>query len=173
MPIGSAAIGQVHRATLRQESTPVMVKIRYPNVERLLFGRDVRTIKMFAQLAQPVHVPELEEIEKQLMTELEYVQEGQQLERVHLNLREAGLDRMGKMCRVPRAYLEFCTTRVLVIEELCGVKLAEGLKNEMQVRAKQLGKSPEQFMAEVRQQEVAAKENGEELMGPTSSEYDL
>jgi len=42
-PIGSAAIGQVHRATLR-DGTPVVVKVRYPNVERLLRG-DIRTIK--------------------------------------------------------------------------------------------------------------------------------
>jgi predicted unusual protein kinase regulating ubiquinone biosynthesis (AarF/ABC1/UbiB family) len=36
-PIGSAAIGQVHRATLR-DGTPVAVKVRYPNVERILRG---------------------------------------------------------------------------------------------------------------------------------------
>jgi hypothetical protein len=42
-PIGSAAIGQVHRAILR-DGTPVVVKVRYPNVERLLRG-DIRTIK--------------------------------------------------------------------------------------------------------------------------------
>lgn len=36
-PIGSAAIGQVHRATL-EDGTPVVVKVRYPNVERILRG---------------------------------------------------------------------------------------------------------------------------------------
>lgn len=59
-PIGAASIGQVHRAVL-QDGTPVVVKVCYPNVERLLRG-DVRTIKMFAQVAQPVHVPGLEEV---------------------------------------------------------------------------------------------------------------
>ena len=34
---------------------------------------------MFAQVAQPVHVPALEEIEKQFMTEFDYVKEGEQL----------------------------------------------------------------------------------------------
>lgn len=171
-PIGSAAIGQVHRATLKRDGTPVVVKVRYPNVERLLRG-DVRTIKMFAQVAQPVHVPALEEIEKQFMTEFDYVQEARQLEQVRLNLKEAGLEGPGKACRVPKAYMEFCTTRVLVMEELHGVKLAEGLKDEMKLRAKQQQKTPEQYMAEVKQQEQEAKEKGEELRGPTSSEYDL
>ncbi len=57
-PIGSASIGQVHRATLKCASgkgkagQKVVVKVQYPEVERVFRG-DVRTIKMFAQVAQP------------------------------------------------------------------------------------------------------------------------
>ena len=65
-PIGAASIGQVHRATLK-DGQRVVVKVMYPEVEELFRG-DVRTIKMFAQIAQPVHVPPLDEIEKQFMT---------------------------------------------------------------------------------------------------------
>eukprot|EP00980_Cylindrotheca_fusiformis_P024381 scaffold11809_cov128-Cylindrotheca_fusiformis.AAC.20 len=169
-PIGSAAIGQVHRATLR-DGTPVVVKVRYPNVERILRG-DVRTIKMFAQLAQPVHVPALEEIEEQFMTEFDYVQEGEQLANVRKNLRMAGLEGPGKLCRVPKPHLEYCTQRVLVMEELHGVKLADGLKEEMVVQAKREGKTTEQYLSEVKQKERDAKCRGEELKGPSSTEYD-
>jgi aarF domain-containing kinase len=171
-PIGSAAIGQVHRATLKRDGTPVVVKVRYPNVERILRG-DVRTIKMFAQLAQPVHVPALEEIEKQFMTEFDYVQEAEQLNQVKANLSKAGLEGPGKMCRVPKPYMEFCTTRVLVMEELYGVKLADGLKQEMKERAKVEGKTVKQYMTEVKQKETEAKEKGEELKGPTNNEYEM
>jgi aarF domain-containing kinase len=171
-PIGSAAIGQVHRATLKRDGTPVVVKVRYPNVERILRG-DVRTIKMFAQLAQPVHVPALEEIEKQFMTEFDYVQEAEQLNQVRANLQKAGLEGPGKMCRVPKAYMEFCTTRVLVMEELHGVKLADGLKEETKARAKEQGKTVKEYMTEVRQKEQAAKDKGEELRGPSSAEYEM
>jgi aarF domain-containing kinase len=171
-PIGSAAIGQVHRATLKRDGTPVVVKVRYPNVERILRG-DVRTIKMFAQIAQPVHVPALEEIEKQFMTEFDYVQEAEQLNQVKANLSKAGLEGPGKMCRVPKPYMEFCTTRVLVMEELYGVKLADGLKQEMKERAKVEGKTVKQYMTEVKQKETEAKEKGEELKGPTNNEYEM
>ncbi|CAJ1930437.1 unnamed protein product [Cylindrotheca closterium] len=170
-PIGSAAIGQVHRATLKN-GTPVVVKVRYPNVERILRG-DVVTIKMFAQIAQPVHVPALEEIEEQFMTEFDYVQEGQQLENVRKNLRKAGLEGPGKACRVPKPYLHLCTERVLVMEELHGVKLADGLKDEMGIQARREGKTTEQYMSEMKQKERLAKERGEELKGPSSSEYDM
>ena len=77
---------------------------------------------MFAKVAQPVHVPALEEIEEQFMTEFDYVQEAQQLENVRKNLGKAGLEGPGKICRVPKPYLELCTERVLVMEELHGVK---------------------------------------------------
>jgi aarF domain-containing kinase len=162
-PIGSAAIGQVHR---------VVVKVRYPNVERILRG-DVRTIKMFAQIAQPVHVPALEETEKQFMTEFDYIKEAEQLNQVQANLERAGLEGPGKICRVPKAYIEFCTKRVLVMEELHGVKLADGLKEEAKYRAKQEGKTVKEYMADIRQQEEEAKAKGEELKGPTKSEYDM
>lgn len=171
-PIGSAAIGQVHRATLRRDGSPVVVKVRYPNVERLLRG-DVRTIKMFAQIAQPVHVPGLEEIEKQFMNEFDYVQEAEQLETVRKNLHQAGFEGPGKMCRVPHAYKELCTTRVLVMEELHGVKLVDGLKEEVKVRAAKEGKTVQQFMAEVKAKEDFAKSLGTEYMGPTRDEYDV
>jgi aarF domain-containing kinase len=172
IPIGSAAIGQVHRATLKRDDTPVVVKVRYPNVERILKG-DVRTIKMFAQIAQPVHVPALEEIEKQFMTEFDYIKEAEQLNQVQANLAKAGLEGPGKLCRVPKAYMEFCTKRVLVMEELHGVKLADGLKEEANRRAQQEGKTLKEYMDEIKHQEKQAKAKGQELMGPTKSEYDM
>ena len=150
----------------------VVVKVRYPDVERLLRG-DIRTIKMFAKVAQPVHVPALEEIEKQFMTEFDYVQEAQQLETVRKNLNKAGIEGPGKMCRVPKAYLEYCTERVLVMEELHGGKLADGLKQEMKIQAKREGKTEKEYLKEVKQKEEEAKEKGEELMGPTSEEYNM
>ena len=161
----------MHRATLK-DGTKVVVKVRYPDVERQLRG-DVRTIKMFCSVAQPVHVPALEEIEKQFMTEFDYVQEGEQMETVRQNLEKAGLAGPGKICRVPRAYLEYCTQRVLVMEELNGDKLAVGLKQEMKVQAEREGKSVDTFYKEIKQQEREAREKGEEIMGPSSSEYDL
>jgi aarF domain-containing kinase len=128
---------------------------------------------VFAQVAQPVHVPALEEIEKQFMTEFDYVQEAEQLESVRNNLARAGLEGPGKLCRVPKAYLEYCTTRVLVMEELKGGKLADGLKNEMRVQAAREGKTEQQYLTDMRKKEAEAKEKRSELKGPTVEEYDM
>jgi hypothetical protein len=59
------------------------------------------------------------------------------------------------------------------MEELHGMKLSDGLKEEMKERAKQLGKTPTQYMAEMKQDEREAKEKGEELKGPSKEEYDM
>lgn len=75
------------------------------------------------------------------------------------------------MCRVPKPYLGLCTERVLVMEELHGVKLADGLEKEMKVQATREGKTTEQYTSEMKQKERLAKERGEELVGPSSKEY--
>ena len=167
-PLGSASIGQVHRATLK-DGTRVVVKVCYPNVERLLRG-DVRTIKLFAQVAQPVHVPALEEIEKQFQTEFDYVQEAIHLQTVHDNLERAGL--VPGMCQVPRPYMEYCTKRVLVMEELFGDKLSVELKKDVARTAERMGKRVEDFVLEQEDRKEQARAQGQEAMGPTSSEYD-
>ena len=62
-PIGAASIGQVHRATLKRDGSKVVVKVMYPGVEDTFRG-DVRTIKMFCEVAQPVHVAPLIEVDQ-------------------------------------------------------------------------------------------------------------
>jgi len=133
----------------------------------------VRTIKLFARVAQPVHVPALEETEHQFMTEFDYVKEAEQLNTVRSNLKRAGLEGENKLCRVPFAYMDYCTRRVLVMEELHGVKLADGLKEETKGRAEAEGKTVDEYIADVKEQERRAKEKGEDLKGPSNAEYKL
>jgi aarF domain-containing kinase len=170
IPIGAASIGQCHRATLL-DGTRVVVKVMYPEVERLFRG-DVRTIKLFAQLAQPVHVPALEEIEKQFMNEFDYEQEARQLNTVRENLQKAGLEGEGQLCRVPKPYVELATKRVLVMEELKGDKLQVELRKDMERHAHRMGKTVQEFHNEIQQKEREAKARGEQYLGPSSAEYE-
>jgi len=164
-PIGAASIGQVHRATLKNNGDKVVVKVMYPNVEQVFRG-DVRTIKLFAQIAQPVHVPPLIEIEKQFMTEFDYIQEARQLEMVRDNMMKSGI--AGKKCEIPKPYIELCTKRVLVMEELHGDKLVVELKRDMERQKKRMeGMLQNEESAEEFVKEFALGENG-----PTAEEYD-
>jgi aarF domain-containing kinase len=170
-PIGSASIGQVHRAVLK-DGTHVVVKVRYPDVERLLRG-DVRTMTAFCEVAQPVHVPGLLEIEKQFQTEFDYREEAANLEAVRENLEKAGLCGKGKLCIVPKPYRKYCTKRVLVMEELNGDKLHVALKKDMQKYAELSGQTIEEFIAKQKATSQEKEEKGETLQGFSAREFDL
>jgi aarF domain-containing kinase len=165
-PIGAASIGQVHRATLTS-GEKVVVKIMYPNVENVFRG-DVRTIKLFAQIAQPVHVPPLIEIEKQFMTEFDYVQEAKQLEKVRENMIKSGIAGGKGKCEIPKPYLDLCTKRVLVMDELKGDKLVVELKRDMERQKKRM----EDMLKNEEKAEQFAKEFELGENGPTAEEYE-
>ena len=65
---GSASIGQVHRARLR-DGTEVAVKVQYPHSLRLFTG-DMRTIRAFMEVAAPEQVITLSEMESMFADEV-------------------------------------------------------------------------------------------------------
>jgi len=173
VPVGAASIGQVHRAVLREGNKPVVVKVCYPNVERLLRG-DVRTIKLFAKVAQPVHVPSLEEIEVAFQTEFDYQKEALNLQTVRDNLTKAGYVGPDKMCVVPKPYMEYCTKHVLVMEELNGEKLPQVLQQDVANHARLAGQTVDEFLqTQQEKQEEFERRTGDKYQGPTAKEMDL
>lgn len=170
-PIGAASIGQVHRATLRDGSR-VVVKVMYPGVEDVFRG-DVRTIKMFCEVAQPVHVPPLIEIEKQFMTEFDYRRESEQLDKVRKNMVAANISGdSSRLCMIPKPCLDLCTKRVLVMEELKGDKLVVELKKDMKRQMARMNKSLEKFGDEKTMEKSFTKEFTLGENGPTAQEYE-
>ena len=166
------SIGQVHRATLK-DGTAVVVKVMYPGVEDVFRG-DVRTIKMFCEIAQPVHVPPLIEVEKQFMTEFDYRREAEQLDKVRNNMIAANIcgDTSSHLCMIPRPYLDLCTKRVLVMEELDGGKLVVELKKDMERQMNRMDKSLAKFGDEKTMESSFAKVFKLGENGPTSEEYE-
>jgi predicted unusual protein kinase regulating ubiquinone biosynthesis (AarF/ABC1/UbiB family) len=53
----------------------VAVKLLLPNMETK-FRSDIYTLKTFCELAMPQHVSSFREIEKQFLTEFDYLKEG-------------------------------------------------------------------------------------------------
>eukprot|EP00055_Hartaetosiga_balthica_P011746 m.54574 g.54574 ORF g.54574 m.54574 type:complete len:598 (-) comp7721_c0_seq1:205-1998(-) len=123
-PLGAASIGQVHRAKLL-DGTEVVVKVKFPSVERLFDG-DMQTITDFCELAQPEQVPFLKEVRKQFLTEFDYVNEAHNLQQVKKNMAVFSKD-----VEVPSPIMHLCTRDVLVMTYLPGVKLVDGIKTYM------------------------------------------
>lgn len=172
-PIGAASIGQVHRAVLSKEygGKKVVVKVSYPEVEQLFRG-DVRTIKLFAEVAQPVHVKPLEEIEKQFMTEFDYREEAIKMNTVRENLERVGIAGTKNLCVIPKPYLELCTKRVLVMDELEGAKLPAILEKDFEGHAKRAGVPFEEYKQQQEDKLKLLKQEGKDTKGPSAAEFD-
>lgn len=124
-PLASASIGQVHRATLRDGSR-VVVKVQKPGVEEQI-RRDleiieelVRSLSEHWELAQRWDLEGLyEEFAYTLRNELDYEREGRNAETFRRNFLN------DESIYIPKVYWEHTTQRVLVLEELRGVKFTE------------------------------------------------
>ena len=125
-PIAAASIAQVHAATL-PDGTPVVVKVRRPNIEKL-FLRDLRLLRVTARLAQrfsksarvvnPVAI--VDDVVTTLGRELDFDLEAQSMERFAENLRKYGEN---DLIRVPAVHWDLCGHGVLTMERVEGVKV--------------------------------------------------
>ena len=122
-PIAAASLGQVHRATLRTGER-VVVKVQRPHIEQVV-GTDLEILFDLARLAQtrtPLgNLYDLGEIAQDfadtLRGELDYIREGRNADRFRHNF--AG----DRAIYFPRVYWDYTTRRVLVLEELSGIKI--------------------------------------------------
>lgn len=124
VPVASASIGQVHRAQL-PNGVPIVLKVQHAGIENVI-REDLEVISGLAQLAE--HVPEflpyrpramVAEMARTLRRELDFA-----LEERNLLQFAAQLADNPKVC-VPRTFPDLCTSRVLTMEWLDGIKIAE------------------------------------------------
>lgn len=126
-PIGSASIGQVHRAKLKGTRKIVAVKVQVPGIERK-FRSDLKTIKRFCWLAMPEHLPSLQEIENQFLTEFDYVGEAQNMNDVKANMEKSPFSHL---VVVPASYPELTRKDVLTMDYIEGETLIKGIKRKL------------------------------------------
>jgi ubiquinone biosynthesis protein len=124
VPVASASIGQVHRATLLSGER-VAVKIQHAGIQETI-RVDLDILSGLAQLAEAG--PELKnyrpvatvaEFKRMLRRELDFGRELRSMQQFSLNF--AG----SHTVHIPRVYPEFSTPRVLTMEWCEGMKLSE------------------------------------------------
>jgi len=122
VPIAAASLAQVHRAEL-QDGSPVALKIQYPEAARL-FATDLANVRRGAGIAARLFPgfafrPAIEEVAANIARELDFARELASLER------SRALFAGDPDVRIPRAYAELCTPRLLVLEYLDGSPIHE------------------------------------------------
>lgn len=118
--IGSASMGQVHKARIIATNEIVAVKIQYPDVEKAI-DSDISALKTLLKMTQLLPStldlnPVLKEIKQMLHQELDYVQEAE--------LTKSYAEKVGNDSRfkVPKVYDRYSNKHVLTTEYLDGFK---------------------------------------------------
>jgi aarF domain-containing kinase len=142
--LGSASIGQVHRAVLQKDwfsshqqrsssssssssyrgGRVVACKVMHPGAQAC-FARDFSVFRWVCRLVLPGLRPVLEELERRIMTEFNYRDEANNLCDVRNNI--ATSPYAGRVC-VPQPLWELTCPDVLVMEMLEGKKLLESIQ---------------------------------------------
>ena len=129
--LGAASIGQVHRARLRDDGQECIVKVKYPNAYNL-FQTDLTTMKMFVRLAQPEQALALDELERQLLKEFDFDNEGRALQRV-----KQSIEPRFPNVTIPKPF--FYNRDIVIMQYLDGVKLVDAVVDEYERMAKSMG----------------------------------
>lgn len=124
-PIASASIGQVYKAKLKDGSY-VAVKIQKPNIEDII-KNDLAIMKFLSKRIDH-YIPQsrtynfpaiINEFERSIFKEIDYIQEFKNIEIF------SDIFKNDKTVYVPKAYSEYLTKKVLVMEFIDGEKISE------------------------------------------------
>lgn len=124
-PLGSASIGQVHRARLKTGEN-VVVKVQRPNITNRV-QTDLALLRDFVKLTEsyfkrqgilnPLEV--VDTFREAMESELDYMNELQNMEQFRK------LYRSYRNFYIPKPYRQFSTSKVLVIEFISGCKITD------------------------------------------------
>lgn len=123
-PIATASIGQVYRGKLKN-GDKVVIKIQRPNIETII-KQDIDILytlaKMFDDLLKKKIVINARDIVEEfsyfIKKELDYTYEAQNCERFRMHFKN------DKRVVIPKIYWKYTTKKVLVMEEIKGVKVS-------------------------------------------------
>jgi aarF domain-containing kinase len=110
---------------LKRDGREVAVKVQYPEAGELFTG-DIHAIRKLCEWFAPEQVCTLDALEKQNVSELDYLNEANNLLEVSRNMLRHGFK--PKEVLVPQPISELTTKRMLVMELLPGLKLIDGMR---------------------------------------------
>ena len=130
-PIGSASIGQVYKAKLKSNGEEVAVKVQKPNSKEIIES-DVTIMKFLAKRidkylakTRTYNFPAMiNEFERSVFKELNYKEEVRNMQNLSENFKNVSY------IKIPHAYTDYCSEKVLTMELVKGVEVTDLIKGE-------------------------------------------
>jgi predicted unusual protein kinase regulating ubiquinone biosynthesis (AarF/ABC1/UbiB family) len=135
VPVAAASIGQVHHARLRLQSEeleeeafvrPVVVKVQRPHIQDVV-ETDLSALyvvagwlKYYRPISKHVNITMLlQELDRSIHEEMDYLAEGKNAETFAVNFENR------PEVDVPRVFWKYTTKRVLILEDVQGIKITD------------------------------------------------
>lgn len=132
-PLGSASIGQVYKATLKETDEKVAVKVQKPGIWDTIV-EDVKILKQLASKAdkyitktRTFNLPAImKEFERSIFKELDYMEEVRNISKVTKNFEDIDY------VHIPNVYPEYCTGKIITMELVSGYPIVDLYDKEVE-----------------------------------------
>lgn len=130
-PIGSASIGQVYTAKLKENGEKVAIKVQKPNSEEIVKS-DVKIMKFlavridrFINKSKIYNLPAIvSEFERSILKEINYLEEVRNMEILEANFKNV------PYIHIPKAYRDYCSGKVITMELIEGIELSKLIEGD-------------------------------------------
>lgn len=132
-PLGSASIGQVYKATLKETGEDVAVKIQKPNIYNII-DADVKILNDLAGKAdkyitksRTYNLPAImKEFERSIFKELNYMEEVMNIQKITNNFKE------DENIVIPQVFTDCCTSKIITMELVDGYQISDLFGKEIE-----------------------------------------
>ena len=130
-PIGSASIGQVYKARLRETGEKVAIKVQKPN-SREIIESDIKIMKFIAKridqfltMTKPLNLPVvISEFERSIFKEINFLEETMNLQNLANNFKKVSY------IKIPKVHTAYCSEKVITMEYIDGVAVTDLMKKD-------------------------------------------
>ncbi len=132
-PLGSASIGQVYKATLKETDQEVAVKVQKPGIidviepDVKILNKIAGTLDKHVSGTRTYNLPAMaQEFERSIFKELDYMEEVRNIGKITNNFREVDY------IKFPEVYPEYCTSKVITMELIDGYEVTDLFDKEIE-----------------------------------------